>query len=100
MISKGFYFSSKTEKNKSDRDFKLIDDKIEFVIIDTRQQLANVSFHTINVGSDAISSVSVSRGLGVWIDANLTMSTHIRKAFIILGNSCPYLQPKSWFMSS
>jgi len=26
MISKGFYFSSKTEKNKGDRDFKCKDD--------------------------------------------------------------------------
>ena len=63
---------------------KLNDDETEFLMIDLRQQLAKVSCDTINVGYVAIFSVSVSRG--VWFDANLTMSTHIRKAFVMLGN--------------
>ena len=55
-------------------------------MIDSRQQLAKVLCDTINVRYDCFSSVSVSRSLGVLFDANLTMSTHIMKAFVILGN--------------
>ena len=59
---------------------KLNDDKTEFVLIGTRQQLDKVSFDTIKVWSSVISSVTVARDLGVWLDANLTMSNHIWKA--------------------
>ena len=44
---------------------ELNNDKTEFLIVGKRQQLAKVSFDTINVGSDAIFSVTEARGLGV-----------------------------------
>ena len=66
------------------------DDKTELLIIGIRQQLAKVSFGTINVGSDAIPSVTAARDLGVCFDANLTMSSIIGKtsasAFFVLYN--------------
>ena len=65
-------------------------DKTELLIIGIRQQLAKVSFDTINVGSYAIPSVTVARDLGVCFDANLTMSSLIGKtsasAFFVLYN--------------
>ena len=86
---------------------KLNDNKTEFSFTGTCQQLllAKVSFDTINIGSDVISSVAWD--LGVWFDANLTMSTHIifvpqpsssYITFVTLGNSCLCLQQKIWFM--
>ena len=58
---------------------KINDDKTECLLIGRRQQLAIVSFDTINVGSNAISSITIARDLGVWFDSNLTMSTHVKK---------------------
>ena len=66
------------------------DDKTELLIIGKRQQLAKVSFDTINVGSDVIPSVNVAQDLGVCFVANLTMSSLIAKTsaspFFVLYN--------------
>ena len=57
----------------------LNDDKTEFVIIGTRQQLAKVNISCIRVGSTDVCPVTVARNLGSWFDEQLTMSTHISK---------------------
>ena len=68
----------------------LNDDKTEFVLIGTRQQLAKVDIDNISVGSFDVSPVSVVRNLGSWFDSNLSMSTHISKvcasSFYLLHN--------------
>ena len=57
----------------------LNDEKTEFLIIGTRQQLAKVNINCIRVGSTDVCPVTVARNLGSWFDEQLTMSTHISK---------------------
>ena len=57
----------------------LNDDKTEFLILGTRQQLAKVNIDNIKVGSARVSPVSAVRNLGSWFDSQLTMSSHISK---------------------
>ena len=80
----------------------LNDDKTEFLIIGTRQQLAKVNINCIRVGSTDVCPVTVARNLGSWFDEQLTMSTHISKlcgvAFYHLHNIkriCKYLSQES-----
>ena len=69
---------------------KLNDDKAEFIIIGTSQQLAKVSINTLRVGAATITRVSSARNLGSWFDSKLTMEIHISKtcnsAFYYLYN--------------
>ena len=69
---------------------KLNDDKTEFIIIGTSQQLAKVSINTLRVGTATITPVSSARNLGSWFDSKLTMAIHILKtcnsAFYYLYN--------------
>ena len=69
---------------------KLNDDKTEFMIIGTSQQLAKVSINSLRVGTATITPVSSARNLGSWFDSKLTMATHISKtcnsAFYYLYN--------------
>ena len=74
----------------------------EFLIIDTRQQLAKVNINCIRVGSTDVCPVTVARTLGSWFDEQLTMSTHFSKlcgaAFYHLHNIkriCKYLSRES-----
>ena len=55
------------------------DDKTEFLLIGTKQQLSKVNIDSIHVGSDIISPSSEVRNLGAWFDSQLTMTTHISK---------------------
>ena len=57
----------------------LNDDKTEFLIIGTRQQLSKVSIQSIKVGQTEVSPVVSARNLGTWFDAHLDMGTHITK---------------------
>ena len=52
----------------------LNDDKTEFLIIGTRQQMAKVNINCIRVGSTDVCPVTVARNLGSWFDEQLTMS--------------------------
>ena len=54
----------------------LNDDKTEFLIIGTRQQLTKVNINCIRVGSTDVCPVTVARNLGLWFDEQLTMSAH------------------------
>ena len=69
---------------------KLNDDKPEFMIIGTLQQLAKVSINSLRVGTATITPVSSARNLGSWFDSKLTIATHISKtcnsAFYYLYN--------------
>ena len=66
------------------------DDKTEFLIIGTRQQLSKVSIQSINVGQAEVSSVVSAHKLGTCFDTHLDMGTHIAKtcssAFYYLYN--------------
>ena len=57
----------------------LNDDKTEFLIPGTKQQLAKANIDNIKVGSANVSPVPVVRNLGSWFDSQLTMSSHISK---------------------
>ena len=57
----------------------LNDDKTEFLILGTKQQLAKANIDNIKVGSANVSPVPVVRNLGSWFDSQLTMSSHISK---------------------
>ena len=58
---------------------KLNDDKTEFIIIGTSQQLAKVSFNTLRIGAATITPMSSARNLGSWFDSKMTMAIHILK---------------------
>ena len=68
----------------------LNDDKTEFLIIGTRQQLSKVSIQSIKIGQTEVSPVASARNLGTWFDTHLDMGTHITKtcssAFYYLYN--------------
>ena len=68
----------------------LNDDKTEFLLVGSRQQLAKVSVNSIKVGATDVSPSSSVRNLGAWFDSHMDMSTHISKtcgtAFYYLYN--------------
>ena len=57
--------------------FKVNDDKTEFIIIGTPQQLAKVPINALRVGAATITPVSSARNLGSWFDSKMTMVIHI-----------------------
>ena len=59
---------------------KLNDDKTEFVIIGTKQQLAKTYISTIRVGNADIVASSHVRNLVAWFNERFSMETHITKA--------------------
>ena len=68
----------------------LNDDKTEFLLLGTRQQLAKVNIATITVGNTEVTSGTAVKNLGAWFDSTLGMLTHISKtcsaAFYYLHN--------------
>jgi hypothetical protein len=66
------------------------DNKTEFILIGTRQQLAKLQPVNISVGHSEIKPSSNVRNLGCWLDSNLSMSTHVtnvcKAAFFYLHN--------------
>ena len=58
---------------------KLNDDKTEFIIIGTRQQLKKVTFNTLRVGNTLVTSLSNAKNLGSWFDAQMNLNTHVTK---------------------
>ena len=58
---------------------KLDDDKTEFIIIGTRQQLSKVKINNIVMGESEIKPVSSVRNLGAWFDDKCSMAIHITK---------------------
>ena len=58
---------------------KLNEDKSEFMLIGTRQQLSKVRTDSLMVGDTQVKSVSEARNLGVWFDSNFKFRSHINK---------------------
>ena len=58
---------------------KINDDKTEFLVIGTRQQLAKVNIDSINVGTVEVSSSSEVKNLGCWLDNQLKLNSHINR---------------------
>ena len=57
----------------------LNDEKTEFIVIGTRQQLVKVNIDSLCVGHTAILSSSEVRNLGGWFDNQLKMVTQINE---------------------
>ena len=57
----------------------LNDEKTEFLIVGTRQQLSKVSIPSITVGNSVVMRSSVVKNLGVFIDDKPSMNSHINK---------------------
>ena len=60
-------------------DLKFSDDKAEFLIIGSSQQLEKLDNISIRVGDSDIHSVPLARNLGCWFDSRLSMTSHITK---------------------
>lgn len=56
------------------------DDKTEFLVIGSRQQLLKIDHCSVRVGMIDINPVKVVRNLGAWFDLSFSMSTHISKS--------------------
>ena len=73
----------------SDR-LKLKDDKTEFIIMGTRQQLAKVNIESMRVGDSTTTPASDVNNLGTWFDRQLrwthTLITVVKPLFFHLYN--------------
>ena len=58
---------------------KLSDDKTEFMLIGTKQQLSKVNIDSLTAGGIDVASVTVARNLGTWFDSNLNLQEQIHK---------------------
>ena len=56
---------------------KLNDNKTEFILIGTRQQLAKVDGISLCVGDSKVSPVKSAKNLGTWIDSNLHFKVNV-----------------------
>ena len=60
-------------------DFKFCDDKTEFLIIVSPQQLGKLDNISIRVGDSDIHPVPLTRNLSCWFDYRLSIVSHIKK---------------------
>ena len=60
-------------------DLRFNDDKTEFLIIGSSQQLEKLDNISIRVGDSDIHPVPLARNLGCWFDSRLSMASHITK---------------------
>ena len=58
---------------------KLNNDKMEFILIGTKQQLSEVNIDSLVVGNTDVAPVSVARNLGTWFDSHLNLQEQIHK---------------------
>ena len=61
----------------------LNDDKTEFLLLGTKQQLAKFDINSITVSESVVNIRRVVRNLGSWFDSQLSMSTHTSKLYFI-----------------
>ena len=84
----------------------LNDDKTEFLIIGTRQQLSKVSIQSIKIGQTEVPPVASARNLGTWFDTHLDIReltlqrlvaalSIIYTIYVILGNIYPENQRRN-----
>ena len=76
-----------------EHDKLLSDEKTQFLVIGTRQQLSKVNISLITVGNSVITKSSVVRNLGSYIDDKLSMNSHINK---VCNASFYYLHNIRW----
>ena len=55
------------------------ENKTEFIIVGVQQQLDKVRELSIKIGDDKITNSAVVKNLGVYIDSELKLSTHVTK---------------------
>ena len=67
---------------------KLDDDKTEFMIIGSRQQLEKVSVAELSVGDISVAPASTARNLGVLFDRNLKFDAQITKHVVQVITIC------------
>ena len=67
-----------------DNDLKLNDDKTEFLIIGTSQQLEKLDNISIRVGDSDIHPEPIARNLGSWFDSRLSMATRHKNLFLCI----------------
>ena len=60
-------------------DLKFNDDKTDFLIVGSSQQLEKLDNISIRVGDSDIHPVPLARNLGCWFDSRLSMASHITK---------------------
>ena len=60
-----------------DNFLKLNDDKTEFMIFGSRQQLSKVSIPRINIGDSEITPVAQARNLGTICDSTMSLNSHV-----------------------
>ena len=58
---------------------KLNDEKTEFLLAGTRQQLAKLCVEPLAVGDQLIAPYQEAKNLGCWLDQQLSMVTNINK---------------------
>ena len=58
---------------------KINDNKTEFLIIGTKQQLSKISPCHLTIGNATVSPVNCARNLGTWMDTSLALQDHINK---------------------
>ena len=58
---------------------KLNKNKTEFIIVGVQQQLDKVTDLSIKIGDDKITNSTVVKNLGVYIDSELKLSTHVNR---------------------
>ena len=68
------------------------DEKTEFLLIGTRQQLSKVEPLPLRAEAMDIEPVNCVRNLGAWLDSMLSMETHINKVW----SSWILLSQKDW----
>ena len=68
---------------------KLNEEKTEFMLIGTRQQLFKLRTDSLLVAGTVVSSVSEARNLGVWFDSKFQfqriLTTHVSQHFTVPG---------------
>ena len=60
-----------------DNKLKLNEEKTEFMIFGTRQQLKHVTIESIHLGEEKVKKVTSARNLGVMMDEHLDMNVHV-----------------------
>ena len=66
---------------------QLNDDKSEFLIIASRNQMSKIHCHSLNIGNSLINAKPCVRNLGVQFDSEMSMSAHVHLTCRNSGNS-------------
>ena len=74
---------------------KLNDDKTEFILIETRQQLAKIDGISLCVGDSNVSAVKSTKNLGTWINSNLNLKINAYYHLTNVRRIRKYLDEKS-----